>query len=364
MIGEIVPLAKKLLEIPSMSGDTRKAIEVLGLAKKSLSGQPFTSFASNGLPSLLYTNQTEEIKKFKIIFNAHLDVVPAEKKQFKPTERNGKLYARGAYDTKAAAAAMMVLFKEVGTKLNYPIGLQLTTDEELGGMDGTRYQLEKGVRGDFVIASECGSNFNIAHEAKARLVIKLIAKGKTSHSAYPWRGENAIWKLQKTLQKILQHYPWQSKEEYKTTINITHITTGNVEKSETAYNRTPEHCEAILDIRYVPGDKHVIIPQIQSLVEEGVTMEILHNTVPHYTDAKNAYIQTLKKYSEGILHKEIKLIRQHATSDVRHYSGIERDGIEFGPIGGNQHTENEWVDIKSLTDYYQILKKFLLSLNE
>ena len=364
MIGDIVPLAKKLLEIQSLSGDTEKAVEVLEFAKKPLSEHPFTSFASNGFPSLLYTNQTEEIKKFKIIFNAHLDVVPAPSDQFAPIERDGRLYGRGSYDTKAAAAAMILVFKELAQKLEYPLGLQLTTDEELGGENGTLHQIEQGVRGNFIIASECSSNFSIIHEAKARMVLKLTAKGKHSHSAYPWLGENAIWKLQKTLQKILQSYPWQIKEEYKTTINITHITTGNVEKSETAYNRTPEHCEAILDVRYIPGDEHIIVSQIQSLIEEGVSMQILHNTKPHQTPADNKYITRLQEVGAKILHKPLLLKKQHGTSDIRHYSSFDNYGIEFGPIGANHHTDNEWVDIESLTDYYQILKKFLLSLNE
>lgn len=364
MKDELIPLAKKLLAIPSMSGDIEKSIEVLELAKAQLPDYSFETYVSNTLPSLLYTNKPNETKKFKIILNGHLDVVPAPHEQFEPIEKDGKLYARGAYDTKAATAAMILVFKELGHKLNYPLGLQLTTDEELGGMDGTAYQIQQGVRGEFMIASECGSNFNIAHEAKARLVIKLIAKGKSSHTAYPWRGNNAIWNLQQTLYAFLNAYPTPTAPEYRTTITITRIQSGSQAEHETAYNRVPEHCEALIDVRYIPADKQKIIEHLTSLLTNDVEMKVLHNTTPHQTDANNKYVQSLKKYTEETLGKEIELIQQHATSDARHYTGVGTDGVEFGPIGENQHTENECVDIQALKEYYEILKKFLLACND
>jgi len=47
---------------------------------------------------------------------------------------------------------------------------------------------------------------------------------------------------------------------------------------------------------------------------------------------------------------------------LRHYNGVQEDGVTFGPIGEGLHSDNEWVSIKSLGEYYQILKKFLVQL--
>lgn len=359
---QILPLAKELISVPSVTGDIEKAVDVLKITQRYMDGYTFTPFVSHNQPSLLYSNKKTDTKHFKIILNAHLDVVPGNTDQFTPTERDGKLYGRGAYDTKAGAATMMTLFKELAPKVDYPLALQITTDEEIGGEDGTKYQIDQGIRGDFVVATECGSNFRIIHEAKARLVVKLIATGKTSHSAYPWLGDNAIWKLQKAIHAILQHYPIPDQAAYKTTVNVTHIQTQGKEK-ETAYNRTPDYCEAILDVRYIPTEKETIISQIKLLIGEGVSMEVLHNSSPHQTDVNNKYVQSLHKTVTRVYKENLPLVKQHATSDARHYSGVGVDGIEFGPIGSNQHTDGEYVDIKSLDMYYDILKKFLLSLN-
>ncbi|PIV71191.1 hypothetical protein COW57_00905 [Candidatus Roizmanbacteria bacterium CG17_big_fil_post_rev_8_21_14_2_50_39_7] len=56
------------------------------------------------------------------------------------------------------------------------------------------------------------------------------------------------------------------------------------------------------------------------------------------------------------------MIVKHGGSDIRHFNGVHEDGVTFGPVGEGLHSDNEWVDIKSLGEYYQILKKFLVQL--
>ena len=101
-------------------------------------------------------------------------------------------------DMKANVACLMTVFKDVADKVNYPLGLQLVTDEEIGGFHGTKYQIEKGVRAEFVVVGE-STDLNIKNRAKGILWAKISAKGKTAHGAYPWRGENAIWKMNEFL---------------------------------------------------------------------------------------------------------------------------------------------------------------------
>lgn len=358
----ILPLAKQLITIPSITGDLEKNFEIIKFVKNELQEFVFIPFVSNNIPSLLYNNKQEKLKKFKILFNLHLDVVPGAPETFIPRIEGNRLYGRGAYDMKAAAAAIIMLYKELAPTLPYACGLQITTDEEIGGEDGTKYQLQNGVRADFAITGESGSNLGITHESKARIVMQLIAKGKTSHSGYPWLGENAIVKLQQALHEVITHYPLPQEQSYTSTINITHVSTNNTEKSLTGYNRTPNYCEALLDIRVIPADIDRLLPQIQSLVAPYVETKILHNSTPHNTPQENHYIQQLQVIGKQIRGEEFPYIKAHATSDIRHISEVKGHGIEFGPVGGNAHQENEWVDIRSLEEYYQILKAFLLSI--
>src|SRR4051812_24117149 len=111
MYKKIVTLAKELISIHSVSGDTQKAVEVLELAKSYLPEYEFTPFVSNGYPSLLFSNKEKELRNFTIILNGHIDVVPAMPEQFKPYVENGKLHGRGAFDMKSAVAVKILVFK-------------------------------------------------------------------------------------------------------------------------------------------------------------------------------------------------------------------------------------------------------------
>lgn len=356
---QIIDLSNKLISVRSTADNPNEMNKVLEISKKAL-GKDFyiEEFEKNKILSLLIRNTIKRPKKFRIILNAHLDVVPGNDIQFSPYIKKGRIYGRGAYDMKAAAAAMILLYKNIAKELNYPIGLQLTTDEETGGMNGTKHQIDKGVRADFVITGE-GTNLRTIHQSKGMLMLKLTASGKTSHSAYPWLGENAIIKLNKAINDILNIYPLPLEETHETTVTVTHIGT----RSSSEHTVTPDHCEALLDIRFVPKDRHTIIPSLQSLISKDIKAEIMHASPVHNTQSNNEYIKLLEHASHHAVGHKIILANAHGTSDVRHFAEVDCDGVEFGPIGGGHHYQDEWVDTESLGKYYQIMKEFLLNLN-
>ena len=75
--------------------------------------------------------------------------------------------------------------------LPYPLALQLVTDEEVGGRNGTLHQIEQGVRGEFVIIGE-HSGLGIVTDSKGMITATLRAAGRSGHSAYPWHGDNEV----------------------------------------------------------------------------------------------------------------------------------------------------------------------------
>lgn len=351
---EIVALTEKFIRVPSVSGDIDKAIEILQIAKNELPDHKFTPFVSNSFPSLLYSNQNTN--KFNVILNAHLDVVAGEMSQYVPEIKDGKLYGRGAYDMKGAAAVMILLFNELAEQVDYPLGLQLVTEEELPEGDGTEYQLSKGVRTDFAVMGECGSNFRIIHETKGVITAKIKTIGYTAHGAYPWKGKNAILQMYEAIDAIQKHFPVPNGPSDEITVTVSKISTTN----ET-WNKVPDNCTATLDIRYNKKDHTTVLDKIKAVLPENVTFEVRQARNHHFTDPNNQYIQLLKKAGEDVLNKEVSIEKTYGGSDTTYFSNVGSDAIEFGPVGHGQHNGEEWVDIKSLGDYYQILKKFLLS---
>ncbi len=356
MADDILNLTKQLISIPSVAGNPDALLQALKVAEDHLGGHDFTSFSSNNNPSIFYSNKDKDLKKFKVILNAHLDVVPGEKEQFAPYEKDGKLYGRGAYDMKSSAAVMIALFKEIASKVPYALGLELTTDEERGGVDGTKYQIEQGIRAEFALVGE-GTRFRIINESKSIIDLKITAKGHSAHSAYPWLGENAILKIHEAISKILELYPVPEEETPETTVSIVKIETTNV-----AHNIIPDNCTAYLNCRYIKKDKDTIIPRIQSMLPAGVTLEVLYRDLPYQSNPESSYLASLRKSAEEVLNRDVLLATAHGTSDARYFRNADCDAVEFGPVGYNHHADEEWVDIKSLEAYYKILKKFLLSI--
>jgi succinyl-diaminopimelate desuccinylase len=337
-------------------GDLHKALDFV----VDFVGPGFTveRFESGGKPSALIYRGAHR-PHFRIILNAHLDVVPAPAAQFRPRLEGDRLYARGAQDMKTSALIEAQVFAELASALPYPLGLQLVTDEEVGGRHGTLHQIQQGVTGEFVIIGE-HSGLQIVTDSKGMITATLRAVGRSGHAAYPWRGDNALIKLQASLASLLAAYPPAAEEAWRTTVNLAKIQTSN-----RARNQIPARAEAWLDIRYPPDDTNLngkTIPEITaylaSFCEPGVTPVIEHADPPHHADQHRLEIRRLRRAAAGQGYRA-GFLRKHGAADGRFYYQHGTDAIIFGIGGDGLHGPDEYADTTTITPYYQALKEFL-----
>lgn len=354
---DIVSFAQQLIAIESVAANPKGLEDALTLALSQLSGYTIERFERNGVKSALVYNTPTRPKKFKVVLNTHLDVIPGKKEQYIPRIQGKKLFGVGAMDMKANLACAIAAFKDVAGVVKYPLALQLVTDEEIGGFDGTKYQVEQGVRADTVLATE-PTSFDIVHQTKGILWLKVHARGKTAHGAYPWRGENALRTLITFLNALEKIYPTPKKESWVTTVNVSRIETNNQ-----TFNKIPDEATVSLDIRYVPKDDKTILSRIRKVLPKGCTLEVIAKEPLIDTDKRNFYLLHLQKACENVLRKKTILRGAQGSSDARHFTQVGSSGIEFGPIGVGIGSDNEWVDIPSLSKYHEILKQFLISLD-
>lgn len=357
MLNKIVTLTKAFVSIKSNSENTAELNKILEIALSNLKGYTIERFENKGFKSALIYNSQKRPSKFRIILNGHLDVVPGKDYQYLPKIRGNKLYGVGSMDMKASVACLIMVFKETASKVDYPLALQLVTDEEIGGFNGTKYQIENGVKADFVIAGE-STNLHIANRAKGILQVKISTNGKTAHGAYPWNGENAIWKMNQFLNSLSKRYPIPDRQEWVTTVNLSKINTSNQ-----SFNKIPDDCEIWLDIRYIPEEADTIVNSIKELLPKGYKLDIVEKEPSLFVDENNQYLKMLQRVDEQVTKKKVHIYGAQGSSDARHFTRVGIDGIEFGPIGQNIGGDNESVSIKSLEQYYQILKNFLFSIS-
>lgn len=357
---KILELAQELLKIRSVTENVTETQKAIALVGKQLTDFTIETFKADGRQSLLVHNAAQGTKNFKVIFNAHLDVVNGKDSQFNPHITDGKLYGRGALDMKAAAAVMVYVFKDIARTLHYPFALQFVADEEIATGQGTLTQLSRGIRSDITIIGECGSSMDILNETKGLIHAELHTSGSTAHGAYPWRGENAIIKMQKALLLLHELYPIPESETFETTMNVSRISTNN----ET-WNKIPDQCTATLDIRFNRKQNiKEILARVNKILPNDIVLEVHKTRNANYTDPENKYIQALRKAGTSILGRDLVVRGTFGGSDSVFFADAGLNAIDFGPVGHGQHHDDEWVDIKSLEDYYMILKRFLLAIDE
>ncbi|WP_158841235.1 M20 family metallopeptidase [Saccharothrix deserti] len=359
---DLLPPTERLLGIRSTADrpdELRRALDFV----LDVVGPGFTveRFEAGGKPSaLVYLGGARP--HFRVIFNAHLDVVPGTDEQFRPRRDGDRLIARGAQDMKLSALVLASVFRDTAARLPYPIGLQLVTDEEVGGRDGTLHQLEQGVTGSFVVIGE-HSALRVVAESKGLVNVRLHAVGRAAHSAYQWLGDNALLKVMRAVDAVLAEYPVAAEEEWRTTVNVARLSSGNQ-----ALNQVPADATAWLDVRFPPEDtdftgrtREEIAAHFTALCPPGVTAAVDHVEPPHRADPDGADLLALQRAARAQGYSG-DLLRKHGAADSRFYFQRGIDAVIFGVGGDGQHGPDEYADLNTVEPYRRALTGFLESL--
>ncbi|GAA2987446.1 M20 family metallopeptidase [Actinokineospora diospyrosa] len=357
---EFLALAEELLAIPSTAdrgAELERALEfALGVV-----GPGFTveRFESNGKPSALVYRGARR-PRFRVILNGHLDVVPGTPEQFRPRRDGDRLFARGAQDMKLSALVQAMAFRDA--PVTAPVGLQLVTDEEIGGYDGTAFQLRQGVSADFVVIGEY-SGLRLVVESKGLLTARLRASGRAAHSAYQWLGDNAVLKVMRAIDGVLAVYPVATEEVWRTTVNVARVETGG-----TAVNQVPADATAWLDIRYTAEDRDFagrtadeVATHIASLCPADVIVEVDRVEPPHRADEDGPDVAALRRAANAQGYSG-DLLRKHGAADSRFYHQHGIDAVIFGIGGEGQHGPDEYANLTTVEPYYRALVEFLTAL--
>lgn len=352
--------AKEFLAIPSSIDNPDAVRKALDFVVHILEAHPDITvehFERNGVPSILAYYGPTRPARFKILLNGHVDVVPANASQFQPRVKGGRLYGRGALDMKFMTLLMIEAFCQAAPLVDYPLGLQITTDEETGGYDGIHHQITQGVLTDMAIAGE-RTSLDITTALKGICWVRVTQEGKHAHGSRPWEGENAVSKLTALAEKLKAVYPDPTEPSWTTTTNVAWIRTDNH-----THNRIPDAAEMGLDIRFVANDPHFASQEsvrtfFAELDPTAQVHFVLHEPAVS-TAADDPYVECLKKAmieARG----EVATIQRYASADVRFYATDPRTTcVEFGLTGEGDHSDEEYLELASVPVMRQALATFL-----
>lgn len=361
---ELINQTKQLVRIAS-TGDSpaelQRAVDfVAEVIRQRCPAVTIERFEHDGKPSFLAYRGSVRPEKFAILLNGHVDVVPASKAQFKPVEKDGKLYGRGALDMKGTTLALADVFCEVVEEVPYSLGLQVVSDEEVGGYSGVKYQIDQGVRAEFVIMGEYANDRNTIYNAARGLCWAEIAfKGKTAHGGHLWKGQNAVVKAGAFAGAVLQRYPTPDKETWTTTASIANLSTPN-----TTYNKVPDSAVLKIDFRFTQEDsvfasEDAVRAFIASIDPDAELVNIATFEPAVNVEELNPYVQGLSAAMCRTTGAKPHYLGRPGGSDGRHFAMVGIDIIEFGLYGKDSHSDDEYVELASFGEYQAIMRDFL-----
>jgi acetylornithine deacetylase len=193
----------------------------------------------------------------------HTDTVPFDAgwgEALSLTERGGKLYGRGACDTKGFIAAALAAVE--GTelrRLGRPLALVFTADEEVGCLGAKRLAEARPLSARYSVVGE-PTSLRPMRAGKGYCLAEVVARGREGHSAYPALGASAIFRaarLVSRVEEIGRELQADTRPEFDpphTTLNVGLIRGG------TAKNIIAGECRFTLEWRPVPGQgaSHVV----------------------------------------------------------------------------------------------------------
>ena len=304
--------------------------------------------------------------KSRVMLAPHMDVVPAEENSFKPKIKEGKLYGRGACDTKGSVAAFFQAFCDLAKNGPCAQGTEVIfaglVDEEFG-QAGSRKLAMSGPKADLAITGE-PTCLKVITAHKGNIWLQLSTKGIAAHGATPQNGKNAVEEMTPILNTLFQDYPKILNRRTHPLLGSPTLNIGKI-SGGTQPNIVPDSCIIDLDRRTIPGeDEESVKEEITSLflkknlLTPQFTLTRSVPCPPLETDPKNPLVR-------GLLRAAQKR-KTHGVSYFTDASPIAMGGtpaVVFGPGDIAQaHTRDEFITIEQLENGQKIVTKFLQNL--
>ena len=315
-------------------------------------------------------------------FNFHLDTVPAcqgwSTDPWEPfyDEKNDFILGLGAADQKAGIASSLAAFKalqESDIQLNGRLALAGVIDEE-GYSQGARALLKTPIaQSDGILISEPfhGSSEDdcLPLAQTGKILIKVTAKGRSSHAFTPEKGINALDAMMIFYKKLLSSDFFDGDPV---------LGFGNRSLLDFGWDKPDAYSVSVPDNAYLTLTRLTVRSE-----DEDHFADLLASVVTEAeseTEASFSFSFPPPRYNAFVLSEETELI-QHLKEAYRQETGTDpffgvrstitdanvfaAEGniptLSIGPIGGNLHAPDEWVSLPSTYETARIYARFSLN---
>lgn len=321
------------------------------------------SYVKPSRPNVFVRLAPTERVRHRVLFAPHLDTVnAATPDQFTPVRRQGRIYGRGACDTKGPAASMLTALCGVARSGQRPRHTEVMfaglVDEEYG-QAGSRSVAAYGPKADLAVVGE-PTRLRLVTAHKGNVWLRLSTRGRAAHGATPHLGRNAVHRMAKIVDVLETQYAANLRRRTHPLLGSPTVTVGVI-RGGTQPNIVPDACEIQLDRRTLPGESEASVRrEVHTLLRKrGLSARISGEKAGRCpaleTDPDHPLARTF-----------LRVLRQPRPAGVHFFcdAAVLASGgipsIVFGPGDIAQaHTSNEWISTTSLERGTQVLMRFL-----
>ncbi len=302
----------------------------------------------------------------RILLAPHLDTVDIfEEGQLIPRVKNGRLYGRGASDTKGSVAAMFAAICELARSRQRPADTEIVfaglVDEETTQW-GSRTLANCGLKADLAIIGE-PTLLKVVTAHKGNLWLKLETHGVAAHGARPELGDNAIHEMARIVNLLETDYAAELRERRHPLLGHATINVGTI-NGGLQPNVVPAHCSITIDRRTMPGERDAkVCRELQKLLRRHRLRATFANTKasPCLPLETNPKLPLVRQFLRVVGQRRPAGVDYFCDASILSHGGIP--SVVFGPGDIAQgHTADEWISVASLERGRALLINFLRSL--
>lgn len=344
---DLVETLAWLVDIPSVTGDeARICTEV----SERLAGRPMTRIGNSlvvGEPS----------GRPVVLLVGHLDTVPAQG-QGPAWIEGSRMHGLGTTDMKGGIAVMLHLLEDAAVSGGAYDVVGVFYEAEEGpsagnGLEPVLRQVGWLSDAEFAVVLEpCDGEIQVGCNGVVNAQVTFL--GKSSHSARPWWGENAITKAGEWMTGMHHRQPEPhviEGLEYMEVMSVTKAWGG------IANNIIPAEFTLNLNYRFSPrrtiGEA---IDHVKTVCGDADRVEIVDAAAAGPVRADHAFVTALAQSSGAAL------APKQGWTDVARLGGYGISAVNFGPgSAARAHQVDEWVELADLDHTFAALRTVLTS---
>ncbi len=362
----VADLLRELIRIPSVNPDgdpgttntgEKECAKFVADFLRSCGAEAWLEDVLPDRPNVLGQFPSTSKAKPRLLFAPHTDTVSVTGMSIDPFSgelRDGRIWGRGASDTKGPMAAMLFALlecKDVLPHLSHEIWFAGFMGEE-AGQQGAR-ALSGKEKFDFAIVGE-PTRLQTVNRHKGSVWLTLRAHGRAAHASTPQIGENAIEKILAAIDMLHGELSARFGTGSDETLGPLTFNLGTIQGGS-KINIVPDLCEAKIDIRTLPGQD--LAPLLDFLAKEFPGVEFERRILgPLQTDPAHPFIRLLEACGA-------RCVGAPWFCDAAFLAAAETPAVALGPGSMEQaHTADEWISLSDLEAGAEFFKTLLRKL--